>query len=183
MTEPGQHRGPAAVLAIDGGNSKTDLALVGWDGTLLAAVRGPGASHEDYGIDGAMRRLGDMVAAVARQAGIGCSGPDGPGIIAAHVSACLAGADLPDEAVIEVPAVIGASGPVPMPVAPLPPLLRGLVGHVSAYEELAVDAALRGGRQRVASALLAHPLIGQRDLAERMADRLIAENQRFLAWA
>jgi 6-phospho-beta-glucosidase len=54
---------------------------------------------------------------------------------------------------------------------------------VSAYEELAVDAALRGGRKRVVSALLAHPLIGQHDLAERMADRLIAENQPFLAWA
>ena len=47
------------MLAIDGGNSKTDLALVGWDGTVLAAVRGPGASHEDYGIGGAMRRLGE----------------------------------------------------------------------------------------------------------------------------
>src|SRR5580658_2878886 len=78
---------------------------------------------------------------------------------------------LSDEAVIEVPAVIGASGPVPVPVAPLNPLLRGLVGHVSAYEELAVDAALRGGRERVVSALLAHPLIGQYDLAEKMADR------------
>jgi N-acetylglucosamine kinase-like BadF-type ATPase len=92
MTEQGRHGGPAAVLAIDGGNSKTDLALVGWDGTLLAAVRGPGASHEDYGIDGAMRRLGDMVAAVAEKAGLDFSGP-----VAAHVSACLAGADLPDE--------------------------------------------------------------------------------------
>ena len=90
---------------------------------------------------------------------------------------------LPDDAVIEVPAVIDAGGPAPAPVAPLPPQLRGLVGHVSAYEELAVDAALRGGRRRVASALLAHPLIGQHDRAERMADRLIAENQRFLAWA
>jgi 6-phospho-beta-glucosidase len=90
---------------------------------------------------------------------------------------------LPDDAVIEVPAVIGADGPAPAPVPPLPPLLRGLVGHVSAYEELAVDAALRGGRTRVVSALLAHPLIGQHDLAERMADRLIAENQPFLAWA
>ena len=90
---------------------------------------------------------------------------------------------LPDDAVIEVPAVIGPDGPAPAPVAPLPPLLRGLVGHVSAYEELAVDAALRGGRERVVSALLAHPLIGQHDLAERMADRLIAENRPFLAWA
>jgi 6-phospho-beta-glucosidase len=90
---------------------------------------------------------------------------------------------LPGEAVIEVPAAIGADGPVPAPAAPLPPLLRGLVGHVSAYEELAVDAARRGGRARVVSALLAHPLIGQYDLAEPMADRMIAENHSFLAWA
>jgi len=90
---------------------------------------------------------------------------------------------LADEAVIEVPAVIGAGGAVPVPTAPLAPLLRGLVGHMSAYEELAVDAALRGGRTRVVSALLAHPLIGQYDLAEKMADRLIAENASFLAWA
>ena len=54
---------------------------------------------------------------------------------------------------------------------------------MSAYEELALDAALRGGRSRVAAALLAHPLIGQYDLAGRMADRLIAENAQFLPWA
>ncbi|TVZ04212.1 6-phospho-beta-glucosidase [Trebonia kvetii] len=90
---------------------------------------------------------------------------------------------LADEAVIEVPAVIGSAGPVPVPAAPLPPLLRGLVGHVSAYEELALDAALQGGRARVAEALLAHPLIGQHELAEKMTDRLIAENARFLSWA
>jgi 6-phospho-beta-glucosidase len=90
---------------------------------------------------------------------------------------------LADEAVIEVPAVIRSAGPAPVPTPPLSPLLRGLVGHMSAYEELAVDAALRGGRAPVVSALLAHPLIGQYDLAEKMADRLIAENARFLSWA
>jgi N-acetylglucosamine kinase-like BadF-type ATPase len=84
--------GLAAVLAIDGGNSKTDVALVGWDGTVLGAVRGPGASHEDYGIDGAMRRLGDLIRLAAEQAG-----GDGRGIVAPHISACLAGADLPEE--------------------------------------------------------------------------------------
>jgi 6-phospho-beta-glucosidase len=62
-------------------------------------------------------------------------------------------------------------------------LLRGLIAHVCAYEELALDAALRGGRSRVAAALLAHPLIGQHSLAEPMADRLIAENAAFLSWA
>jgi 6-phospho-beta-glucosidase len=90
---------------------------------------------------------------------------------------------LPDEAVIEVPAAIGAGGAAAVPVAPLPPLMSGLIAHVSAYEELAVDAALRGGRQRVADALLAHPLVGQYELAGHLADRLIAENASYLPWA
>jgi 6-phospho-beta-glucosidase len=54
---------------------------------------------------------------------------------------------------------------------------------VSAYEELAVEAALLGGRDRVAKALLAHPLIGQYELAGQLADRLLAENAAFLPWA
>jgi N-acetylglucosamine kinase-like BadF-type ATPase len=84
--------GQAVVLAIDGGNSKTDVALIGWDGTVLAALRGPGASHEGYGVDGAVRRLGELILAVADKAGI-----DRSGVIARHVSACLAGADLPED--------------------------------------------------------------------------------------
>jgi 6-phospho-beta-glucosidase len=90
---------------------------------------------------------------------------------------------LADEAVIEVSAAIGADGPTPLAVAQVNPVMAGLIAHVSAYEELAVDAALHGGRDRVAKALLAHPLVGQYDLAGKMADRLIAENAAFLPWA
>jgi 6-phospho-beta-glucosidase len=90
---------------------------------------------------------------------------------------------LADDAVIEVPAVIGADGAAPVPVTPVSPLLTGLIAHVSAYEELAVDAALRGGRDRVAKALLAHPLVGQYDLAQQLTDRLLSENAMFLPWA
>ena len=95
---------------------------------------------------------------------------------------------LPDDAVIEVPAVIGSGGAEPVPVDPAPgisgvePLLRGLIAHVYAYEELALDAAIRGGRDRVYDALLAHPLVGQADQAECLTDRLIAENANFLPW-
>jgi 6-phospho-beta-glucosidase len=89
---------------------------------------------------------------------------------------------LADQAVIEVSATIGASGAAPLPVAPVGPLMSGLIAHVSAYEELAVEAALRGGRERVWKALLAHPLVGQYDLAEQLTDRLLAENARFLPW-
>jgi 6-phospho-beta-glucosidase len=89
---------------------------------------------------------------------------------------------LADEAVIEVSAVIGASGAAPVQVDPVNPLMSGLIAHASAYEELAVDAALRGGRDRVAKALLAHPLVGQYDMAEKLTDRLLAENAQFLPW-
>ncbi len=82
----------AAVLAIDGGNSKTDVALVAADGTLLASLRGPGASQEDYGVDGAMRILNGLVHSAASLAGVG-----GTRAVALHTSACLAGADLPEE--------------------------------------------------------------------------------------
>ena len=82
-----------AVLAIDGGNSKTDVALVSPDGTVLASLRGPGASQEEHGVDGAMRILGALAQEVATQAGL----PRDGGLIARHTSACLAGCDLPSE--------------------------------------------------------------------------------------
>jgi 6-phospho-beta-glucosidase len=90
---------------------------------------------------------------------------------------------LPDDAVIEVSCRVGATGAVPLLVSPLSPDIAGLIGHHSGYEELAVNAALRGGRDRVFHALLAHPLIGQADLADRLTDRLLAANTEFLGWA
>ncbi|MER6311851.1 6-phospho-beta-glucosidase [Streptomyces sp. NPDC001739] len=90
---------------------------------------------------------------------------------------------LPDDAVIEVPATVDATGATPLPVRPLEPLYAGLIAHVTAYEQLALDAALHGGRDRVFAALLAHPLIGQIDRADRLTDLLIAHNREHLTWA
>jgi len=90
---------------------------------------------------------------------------------------------LADDAVIEVPARVGAGGVEPLPMPPLDPMHRGLVAHVSAYEDLALDAALHGGRERVFRALLAHPLVGQSEVAEKLADRMIDANRQYLAWA
>ncbi|MFR9674819.1 6-phospho-beta-glucosidase [Streptomyces sp. TR06-5] len=89
---------------------------------------------------------------------------------------------LPDDAVVEVPAHVSPSGAEPLPAPALDPLYAGLVAHVSAYEELAREAALHGGRHRVEKALLAHPLIGQHDRAEALADRLLAHNREYLPW-
>src|SRR5262249_20691020 len=63
---------------------------------------------------------------------------------------------LPDDAVIEVASVIGKHGARPVGFAPLAPLMRGLTAHVSAYEELAVQAATLGGRDRVFDTILSH---------------------------
>lgn len=90
---------------------------------------------------------------------------------------------LPDDAVIETTCDVTPDGARPLPVRPLEPLLSGLVAHVSAYEELALDAALRGGRDRIVAALLAHPLVGQWDAAGRLADALIGRNREYLPWA
>ncbi|MFF7092639.1 6-phospho-beta-glucosidase [Streptomyces rubradiris] len=90
---------------------------------------------------------------------------------------------LPDDAVIEVQAAVGPEGPAPLPVPALDPLFAGLIANVTAYEDLALDAALRGGRDRVFRALLAHPLIGQYAYADALTDRLVAHNREHLAWA
>ncbi|MGW2509313.1 6-phospho-beta-glucosidase [Streptomyces scopuliridis] len=89
---------------------------------------------------------------------------------------------LPDDAVIEVQARVDTSGAVPLPVSALDPLYAGLIANVTAYEDLALEAALHGGRDRVFKALLSHPLIGQYEYAEALTDQLIAHNREHLAW-
>ena len=90
---------------------------------------------------------------------------------------------LPDDHVIEVPARVHAAGISPLPVAPLEADKQALVAHVAGYERLALDAAVHGGRDRVVHAMLAHPLVGQIDKAEQLADLLITNNADHLAWA
>jgi len=82
-----------AVLAIDGGNSKTDVALVAADGRLLAQARGGRSNPQVIGMHEAFAVLRELVESVARAAGVPGDAP----VVASHASACLAGADLPDE--------------------------------------------------------------------------------------
>ncbi|MEV0088172.1 6-phospho-beta-glucosidase [Saccharopolyspora sp. NPDC050642] len=90
---------------------------------------------------------------------------------------------LPDDMVVETNSTVDSRGAGPLPVRPVEPALAGLIGHVAGYEQLALDAALRGGRDRVADALLAHPLIGQHAVADELADELVRRNAPFLPWA
>ncbi|MEU2950118.1 N-acetylglucosamine kinase [Streptomyces xanthochromogenes] len=80
-----------SVLAIDAGNSKTDVALIDADGTVLGAARGGGFRPPAVGVEAALRTL----AATVEEAHLASRAP-GP-LRVAHVSACLANADLPVE--------------------------------------------------------------------------------------
>jgi N-acetylglucosamine kinase-like BadF-type ATPase len=78
----------ASVLAIDAGNSKTDVAVVARDGTVLATARGGGFRPPAVGIETAVDALARPVAQAFTAAGV---------TAVTHVSACLANADLPVE--------------------------------------------------------------------------------------
>lgn len=78
------------VLAVDGGNSKTDVALLTASGRLLAAVRGPTTSHQAVGLEAGVARLAALVKTVRSMAG-----PSVGGTMADVAVWALAGADTP----------------------------------------------------------------------------------------
>lgn len=88
--------------------------------------------------------------------------------------------DLPEESVVEVPAVIDAHGAVPQTMGHMPPQIRGLIQAVKAYEELTIEAALTGDRDKARLALMAHPLVPNWDTACALLDDLLKANEAYL---
>ncbi|MBX9398328.1 ATPase [Streptomyces sp. TRM72054] len=78
----------ASVLAVDAGNSKTDVAVVTADGSVLGAARGGGFRPPAVGVETATDVLAEVVERVFAAAGV---------TSVTHVSACLANADFPVE--------------------------------------------------------------------------------------
>jgi len=82
-------------------------------------------------------------------------------------------AGLAGDDVVEVPARVSHGGPVPLPQRPLAPELLGLVQHVAAYERLAASAAVSRDEVTAREALLAHPLIGQHEIAAELLTAIL----------
>ncbi|MFF2137034.1 N-acetylglucosamine kinase [Streptomyces sp. NPDC058193] len=80
----------ASVLAIDAGNSKTDVALIGEDGTVLSTARGGGFQPPVVGVETAVGVLASAIGQALAASGEPVGSVE-------HVSACLANADLPVE--------------------------------------------------------------------------------------
>jgi N-acetylglucosamine kinase-like BadF-type ATPase len=115
------------VLAVDVGNHKTDVALVAADGSLIAACRGPTASHQAVGLERGIDLLVDL-ATRAAAGRLPAAAIRPAGVPLARVGAfCLAGADSPRD-IGRLARAIGR---------------RGLVGEVLVRND--TDAALRAG--------------------------------------
>jgi N-acetylglucosamine kinase-like BadF-type ATPase len=115
-----------AVLAVDVGNSKTDVAIVAWDGAVVAARRGPTVSHQQVGALGAAEGLGRLVEEALASAGLDPARRP----VAELVACSAAGADFPPDVRL---------------------LARGIRGLGLAPDEIVTndcDAGLRAGTGR-----------------------------------
>jgi N-acetylglucosamine kinase-like BadF-type ATPase len=85
----------ASVLAVDGGNSKTDLALIEADGTVISLVRGPLSSPQHLGVDGCLAVVEGLLAEAVRQGRL----DNQAGRVAQVAALLMAGVDFPAEEV------------------------------------------------------------------------------------
>ena len=81
----------ALYVAIDGGNSKTDVAIGTTDGEVLGFVQGPTSSPHNIGLDGTLRVIAGLIRTARADAGLA------PGVPIDVAAIYLAGADLPIE--------------------------------------------------------------------------------------
>lgn len=88
--------------------------------------------------------------------------------------------DLPYNAICEIPATISSVGEEPLKVRPLPLKVRGLIQNVYAYEELTVNAAIKGSYNNGLEALMTHPLVGSYKKAKGIMDKILDTHKEYL---
>ncbi len=86
----------------------------------------------------------------------------------------------PDEWVLELPALVGRAGILPLPADPLPPSVFGLMQQVKMYELLTVEAAVHGDRNAAYQALLAHPLVPDAGQVQAVLDDMLLTHKAYL---
>jgi len=87
---------------------------------------------------------------------------------------------LDDDAVIETACFVSKNGIQPLCIPNYPKAVVGLIAAVKNYESLAVEAALTGSRDIALQALVAHPLIGDYDLAKPLLEDMLEAHKEFL---
>ena len=87
---------------------------------------------------------------------------------------------LPDNAVLEIPAVATATGLRPIQMPDFPDALAALLIPKIAAVSLTVDAALSGDRRLFVEALLADGSVADPSVAKRLADELLEAHRQYL---
>ncbi|WP_308467091.1 family 4 glycosyl hydrolase [Rathayibacter soli] len=82
--------------------------------------------------------------------------------------------NLPDSAVVEVPAVIGAAGITGLAVGRMPDGIAAILTSRARQQELIVDAAILGSRALAIQALVLDPLVPSAQVARSILDDAVA---------
>ena len=88
--------------------------------------------------------------------------------------------NLPQDAIVEVPAVVGSDGIAGVGIGKLPMGIAALCRTQIGVQELVVEAAVTGDRRTALQALLADPVIPGFHAAEKILDELLALEADYL---
>jgi len=88
--------------------------------------------------------------------------------------------DLPCDASVEVPCVIGAHGVTPLVMGHLPDSIRALCQQAKAWESAVVKAAVSGSRQDAILAMLENPLVPDFPTAVALVDEVLEAHRAYL---
>lgn len=89
-------------------------------------------------------------------------------------------ANLPEDVIVEVNAVIGKNGATPMTTGQLPVQVNGLIQSIKSFEILAVEGIVAADYYKVLMALTINPLIASIDLAKQLLDEILQQNSSYI---
>lgn len=89
-------------------------------------------------------------------------------------------ANLPEDVIVEVNAVVGKAGAIPMATGQLPVQINGLIQSIKSFELLTVEAGVKGDYFKALMALAINPLIPSIDTAKKLLDEILQQNSRYL---
>ena len=87
--------------------------------------------------------------------------------------------NLPKDAIVEVPCLLGNLGPIPFHVGPIDTFYKGLLENQYAYERLTVEAFFESSYNKALKALTLNRTIVDGKKARRILDKLIEANKEY----
>lgn len=87
---------------------------------------------------------------------------------------------LPYDSAVEISCLITKDGPKPITMGELPIPVRGLVQTIKSFEQIAVEAAVEGSREKAIVALTINPLVASDKLAKVLVDEMVEAHKEYL---